>query len=136
MSSIQHYFGNAVGVVDFVPAEGYLLLRWTGQPLTSPEFRALYVHAHNLLLRYQLPGVLADHRAMPAAPAAADRAWLLTTWLPRAVAETEFRRYAVVPTLDPAHRLHTSVVKDEIRRSVTTEFFDEVAPAAAWLRAA
>ena len=136
MPASQHYFSNAVGAVDFVPEDGYLLLRWTGQPMTSPEFRALYVHAHNLLLRYRLRGILADHRAMPAAPDPADRAWLLTTWLPQAVAETEFRRYAVVPTLDPAHRLHTSAVQDEVRRTVTTEFFEEVAPAAAWLRAA
>ena len=136
MSPTQQYFSNAVGSVNFVPADGYLLLRWTGHSMTSPEFRALYVHAHNLLLRHHLRGVLADHRAMPAAPDPADRTWLLHTWLPQAVAETEFRRYAVVPTLDPAHRLHTDVVKDEICRSVTTELFAEVAAAVAWLRAA
>ncbi|MGI4870324.1 MAG: hypothetical protein ACRYFX_03990 [Janthinobacterium lividum] len=94
------------------------------------------MHAYNMLLRYHLRGILADHRAMFAAPDPADYDWLLTTWLPQVVAETEFRRYAVVPALDPAHRLHTSLVRDEVRRSVSTELFAEVAPAIAWLRAA
>lgn len=136
MPALLHYFSNAVGSVEYVPAEGYLLLHWSGAPLTSPEFRALYVHVLNLLRRYPLPGVLADHRAMPATPAPADRTWLLGTWLPQAVAETAFARYAVLPTLDPSHRLHTGEVQTEVRRRVTTEFFEEVAPAVAWLRAA
>lgn len=80
------------------------------------------MHAHNLLLRYHLRGILADHRALLAAPDPADHAWLLTTGLPQVVAETWFRHYAVVPALDPAHRLHTSLVRDEVRRSITTEF--------------
>lgn len=125
MAALLHYFANVVGSVAYVPEDGYLLLHWPGVPMTGPEFRALYVHTHNLLLRNHLRGILADHRA-----------WLLATWLPQAVAETEFSRYAVLPTLDPSHRLHTGAVKEEIRRTVTTEFFEEVALAAAWLRAA
>lgn len=136
MSSTQYYFSNAVGSVDYVPDDGYLYLHWSGAPMTGPEFRALYIHAHNLLRRYPLRGILADHRTMPAAPAAADRDWLLTTWLPAVLADTHFERYAVVPTLEPAHRLHTPAVAEQLRRMVTTAFFEDLPPAAEWLRAA
>lgn len=136
MPSTHHYFANAVGSVDYVPEDGYLSLHWSGAPMTGPEFRALYVHAHNLLRRYPLLGILADHRAMPAAPAAADRDWLLTTWLPAVLEDTQLTRYAVVPTLEPAHRLHTPAVAEQLRQAITTAFFEETPPAAKWLRAA
>ncbi|UOQ98781.1 hypothetical protein MUN81_04640 [Hymenobacter sp. 5317J-9] len=134
MLPTQNYFFNAVGSVDFSPEDGYLHLHWSGAPMTSPEFRALYVHAHNLLRRFQLRGILADHSAMPAAPDPADRDWLLNTWLPSVIEDTNFERYAVVPTLSPEHRLHTPDVAKQLRRLVKTAFFEEVPPAAAWLR--
>ena len=134
MPATQHYFSNAVGSVDFSPEYGYLYLHWSGAPMTGPEFRALYVHAHNLLRRYPLRGLLADHRAMPAAPDPADREWLLTTWLPAVLADTAFERYAVVRTPDPEQRLHTPAVAEQLRRLVTTAFFEEIPTAAEWLR--
>lgn len=134
MLPIQNYFSNAVGSVDFSPEDGYLHLHWSGEPMTSPEFRALYVHAHNLLRRYHLRGILADHRAMPAAPDPADREWLLATWLPAVLEDTTFERYAVVPTLAPEHRLHTPAVAEQLRRVVTTAFFAGIPSAADWLR--
>jgi NhaA family Na+:H+ antiporter len=136
MPPTHHYFANAVGSVDYVPEDRYLYLHWSGAPLTGLEFRALYVHAHNLLRRYPLLGILADHRAMPAAPAAADRDWLLTTWLPAVIDDTRLERYAVVPALAPEHRLHTPAVAEQLRRVVTTAFFEEIPPAADWLRVA
>ncbi|AWM31399.1 hypothetical protein [Hymenobacter nivis] len=135
MSPTHHYFSNAVGSVDYVPADGYLYLHWSGVPMTGPEFRALYIHAHNLLRRYPLRGILADHRAMPAAPAPADRDWLLNTWLPAVLADTHFARYAVVPTLEPAHRLHTPAVAKQLQRAITAAFFEDIPPAVDWLLA-
>ena len=52
-------------------AYGYL--HCSVAPMSSAELQALYVHAANLLQRYPLTGILADHRAMPAAPTATDR---------------------------------------------------------------
>lgn len=135
MSPTQHYFSNAVGSVDFSPDDSYLRLHWSGMPMTGPEFRALYIHAHNLLRRYPLQGILADHRAMPVAPTDADRDWLLTTWLPAVIEDTSLARYAVVPTLEPAHRLHTPAVAEQLRCTITTAFFEEILPAIDWLRA-
>jgi hypothetical protein len=135
MSPTQHYFSNAIGSVDFVPADGFVYLHWSGAPMTSVEFRALYVHAHNLLRRHQLTGMLADHQAMPAAPDPADREWLLNEWLPAVLEDTRFARYAVLPTLDPSHRLHTPAVAHKVRRIVDTAFFDDLELAADWLRA-
>ncbi|MDQ2770939.1 MAG: hypothetical protein M3Y54_10620 [Bacteroidota bacterium] len=135
MEPTLHYFSNAVGSVDFVPANGYVYLHWSGAPMSGPEFRALYVHAHNLLRRFELNGILADHRAMPAAPAPADREWLLHEWLPAAMADTAFARYAVLPTLAPEHRLHTPAVAKQLHRVLTTKFFETLDDAAAWLRA-
>lgn len=134
MLSTHYYFSNAVGSVDYVPDHSYLYLHWSGAPMTGPEFRALYVHAHNLLRRYPLRGILADHRAMPAAPAAADRDWLLTIWLPAVLEDTSLARYAVVPTLEPAHRLHTPAVAEQLCRVLTAAFFEELPPAIDWLR--
>jgi len=83
-----------------------------------------------------LRGILADHRAMPNAPAAVDRDWLLTHWLPVTLEDTKLSRYAVVPSLEPAHRLHTPAVAEQLRQAITTAFFEEVPPAVDWLRAA
>ncbi|MDQ2771490.1 MAG: hypothetical protein M3Y54_13455 [Bacteroidota bacterium] len=134
MSPTQHYFSNAVGSVDFAQAGGYIYLHWSGASLTSPEFRALYIHAHNLLRRHELTGILADHQAMPAAPDPADRDWLLQEWLPAVLEDTNFVRYAVLPTLEPEHRLHTPAMAKQLRRVVTTAFFDDLDEAANWLR--
>ena len=134
MLPTQNYFSNAVGSVDFSPEDGYLHLHWSGAPMTSSEFRALYVHAHNLLRRYHLRGLLADHRAMPTAPDPADREWLLTTWLPTVLEDTTFEYYAVVPTLAPEHRLRTPAMAEQLRRLVTTTFFAEIPSATEWLR--
>jgi len=136
MLPTYHYFANAVGSLDYVPDAGYLYLHWSGVPLTGPEFRALYVHAHNLLRRYHLHGILADHRAMPTAPATPDRDWLLNTWLPAVLADTDLTHYAAVPTPDPARRLHTPAVAEQLRRMVATALFEEITPAIDWLRAA
>ena len=131
----HYYFSNAVGSVDYVP-DAYVYLHWSGAPLSSLEFRALYVHARNLLLRHRLPGILADHHAMPQAPSEADRTWLLQKWLPQAVAETPFVRYAVVPTPDPVNRLHTEAVIDALRKHVTVALFDDLETAVAWMATA
>jgi NhaA family Na+:H+ antiporter len=133
MHHTHRYFFNAVGSVDYVPDDSYLYLHWSGEPMTGPEFRALYVHAHNLLRRYPLRGFLADHRAMPAAPAAADRDWLLTTWLPAVVEDTNLAHYAAVPNPNPAHRLHTPAVAEQLRQLLNAAIFEEVSPAIDWL---
>jgi len=134
MVATRQYFSNAAGSVDFVPG-AYVYLHWSGEPMTGPEFRALYIHARNLLLRHELHAILADHRAMPAAPTDADREWLLTEWLPQTVAQTSYDCCAVLQTLDPAHRLHTDPVVRDLRRYVTAALFDDLEEAAAWLGA-
>ncbi|GAB2796703.1 NhaA family Na+:H+ antiporter [Hymenobacter luteus] len=135
MVPTRFYFSNAVGAVDYVPRT-YVYLHWTGAPLTSVEFRALYVHVRNLLRRHQLKAILADHQAMPEAPDEADRAWLLEQWLPETIAETSLARYAALPTPDPGHRLHTETVLDGLRRHLHVAVFDDLDQASAWLREA
>ncbi|MBF9221249.1 hypothetical protein [Hymenobacter ruricola] len=135
MSQSLHYFSNAVGSVDFVPRE-YVALHWTGAPLSSLEFRALYVHARNLLRRHRLKGILADHHAMPEAPTPDDREWLLREWLPQTLEETPFTHYAVIPMPDPANRLHTDAVLQDLRQLVTVGVFDDVDQARNWMQAA
>ncbi|SHL96507.1 hypothetical protein SAMN02746009_03712 [Hymenobacter psychrotolerans DSM 18569] len=56
----RFYFPNAVGLIDHVPRT-HVYLHWTGAPVSSVEFRALYVHICNLLQRHQLKAILADH---------------------------------------------------------------------------
>lgn len=58
MNIFRYYFANSVGSVDYVPAAGYLSLRWSGAPLGSADFRALYVPAHNRLGRHRRAGLL------------------------------------------------------------------------------
>ncbi|MBF9239444.1 hypothetical protein I2I05_18775 [Hymenobacter sp. BT683] len=135
MVPTRFYFSNAVGAVDFVP-QAYVYLHWTGAPLTSPEFRALYVHVRNLLQRHKLKAILADHHAMPEAPDEADRLWLLDQWLPQTLAETALARYAALPTPDPGHRLHTETVLDGLRRRLQVAVFDDLDQASAWLQEA
>ncbi|GAB3829641.1 hypothetical protein [Hymenobacter jeollabukensis] len=135
MPTTHTYFANALGAVLYVP-DAYLTLRWTDQPLSSHEWRALYVHARNLLERAGLRGVLADHRAATAPPTAADQQWLLTRWLPDVATRTGLVRYAALPAPNPSHRLHTGPVVHDLRRFLTVGLFDDPAPAADWLRAA
>ncbi len=133
MLSTQHYFSNAVGSVLFVPGT-FVYLHFSGEPMTSIELRALYVHAANLLARHSLGGILADHRAMPAAFSADDRDWLLTRWLPQTVgAPPPPVFYAVLPNPHPARRLHTDDVLQSLRRHVTVGVFEDLEQAAAWL---
>ncbi|WP_426060783.1 hypothetical protein [Hymenobacter sp. B1770] len=134
MQPTRHYFSNAVGSVDFVP-DAYVYLHWSGAPLSSIEFRGLYTHARNLLKRYRLTAILADHRDMPEAPADTDRKWLLSEWLPETVAQTGFTRYAVIPT-DAPRRLHTSGVVRDLARYVNVSVFDDLNQAAAWISSA
>lgn len=135
MFSTHHYFSNALGSVQYV-ADAYVLLRWARQPLSSPEWRALYIHTRNLLAREGLSALLVDHRAVPAAPTAADQQWLLTRWLPDVAARTGVARYAALPAPDPICRLHTEAVVGDLRRYLTVALFDDPVQAEAWLRAA
>ena len=135
MVPTRFYFSNAVGSVDFVP-RSYVYLHWSGVPLTSVEFRALYVHVRNLLERHKLQAILADHHAMPAAPEEADKTWLLQQWLPATVAATALTRYAVLPTPEPGHRLHTETVLEGLRRQLQVGIFDDLQAASSWLTAA
>lgn len=135
MLPTHHYFSNALGSVQYV-ADAYVLLRWNSQPLSSPEWRALYVHTRNLLEREGLRALLVDHRAVPAPPAAADQQWLLTRWLPDVATRTGVARYAALAAADPVCRLHTESVVYDLRRYLTVALFDEPDPAAAWLTAA
>ena len=114
----------------------YVYLHWSGAPLTSGEFRALYVHARNLLERHKLQAIIADHHAMPAAPDEADREWLINEWLPETIASTSLARYAALPTPDPNRRLHTETVLDGLRRHLQVAVFDDLEQASAWLGAA
>lgn len=127
------YFSNAVGAVLFVP-NSFVYLHWTGAPLHSLELRALYAHARNLLLRYDLRRILADHRAMPAAFDDADRDWLLTEWFPHTAEEIPRVRYAALPSPDPQRRLHTDAVVAAMRPYAAVALFDDSAAATAWLR--
>ena len=129
---IQHYFSNAAGAVLYVPGS-FVYLHWTGEPLNSVELRALYVHARNLLLRYDLRRILADHRAMPAAFSPADRDWLLTDWFRHTTEDIPRVRYAALPSPDPQRRLHTDDVVQALRRHAEVALFDDVTAATAWL---
>ena len=135
MLAARHYFSNALGSIDYVP-DAYVSLHWSGQPLNSLELRALYVHARNLLERANLSCLLADHRAMSAAPAPADQEWLLTNWLPATVATTHNMRYAVLPAQEPSHRLHTAPTVDKLRHYVSVALFDDLNRATTWLQTA
>ena len=128
----KHYFSNAVGSVLYVPGS-FVYLHWTGEPLRGAELRALYIHARNLLLRYDLRRILADHRAMPAAFDPADRDWLLTDWFPHTTEQVPHVRYAALPSPDPQRRLHTDEVVAVLRRHAQVELFDDIAPATTWL---
>ncbi|AHJ95507.1 Na+/H+ antiporter NhaA [Hymenobacter swuensis] len=134
LEDTKHYFSNAVGSVLYVPGS-FVYLHWTGEPVSSTELRALYVHARNLLLRYNLRRILADHRAMPAAFEAADRTWLLTDWFPHTTEEVPRVRYAALPSSDPQRRLHTDDVVQALRRYAQVALFDDIAAATAWLEA-
>lgn len=134
MTQPQHYFSNAVGSVLYVP-NAFVYLHWSGERLESIELRALYAHARNLLERYQIHGILADHRAMPAAFATADREWLLHEWMPHTKEVAEPVRYAVLPHPDPARRLHTEPMLLDLSRYATVRCFTDLEAAAAWLTA-
>lgn len=134
MSTPRHYFSNGLGTVEYLP-DAYAHLRWSDQALSSPEWRALYVHVRNLLVRKALPGLLVDHRRAAAAPTTADQHWLLSQWLPDLVAHTPVARYAALPAADPACRLHTEAVVLDLRRYLTVALFDEPGPALSWLAA-
>lgn len=134
MLSTQLYFSNAVGSVLFVPGT-FVYLHFSGEPMTGPELRALYVHAANLLARHGLTGILADHRAMPAAIAAPDREWLLTRWLPGTMPlPPPSVRYAVLPSPNPARRLHTEDVLRDLGHYMKVAVFENLDSAAAWLQ--
>lgn len=134
LEDTKHYFSNAVGSVLYVPGS-FVYLHWTGAPMGSAELRALYVHARNLLLRYELHRILADHRAMPAAFSAADRDWLLTDWFPHTTEQLPRVRYAALPSPELHRRLHTDAVVLLLRRYAEVSLFDDISLASTWLRA-
>ena len=134
MLPTQLYFSNAVGSVLFVP-ESFVYLHFSGEPMSSAALRALYVHAANLLARHSLTGILADHRAMPTAFAAADREWLLTEWLPHAVPPPPPTiRYAVLPNSSPIRRLHTDEVLRDLEQYLIVRVCEDLEGAASWLK--
>ncbi|QDA60211.1 hypothetical protein [Hymenobacter jejuensis] len=104
--------------------------------MNSSELRALYIHTRNLMEHQHLCCLLADHRAMLAALDSADQEWLLTQWVPETVSRTCYTHYAVLPALEPAHRLHTDPVVHDLRRRLSVALFENPDQAVRWLQTA
>ena len=127
------YFHNALGRVELVP-DAYVRITWQDAPMDSVALRAVYEHTLHLLLRTGLTRVLSDHARM--APfLAADREWMLRSWVPRAVAEAGYRRCAIVESTQVFNRLGTRHLAMELGPgTLTVAYFDEAPAADGWLR--
>ena len=114
--------------------DAYVRIAWQDAPMDSGALRAVYEHALHLLIRSGLTKILPDHGQM--APfQAADRDWMLRTWVPRAVAEAGYRHCAIVESKQVFNRLGTRHLVMELGTStLAVAYFDEAAAADAWLR--
>lgn len=129
------YFHNALGRVLLHASAGYVRIEWQAAPMTSLELRAVYEHTLSLLRREGLTRVLTDHRDMPPYTAA-DRDWLTTQWVPRAVAEVGYRRCAIVQAHAVFNHLATKQMVQELSSGpLEIQYFAEAEPAMAWLLA-
>ena len=129
------YFHNALGRVLLHAGAGYVRIEWQAAPMASQELRAVYEHTLHLLRREGLTRVLTDHRHM-LPYTAADRDWLTTQWVPRAVTEAGYRRCAIVQAHAVLNQLATKHMVQELSSApLELQHFAEPEPAMAWLLA-
>lgn len=94
-----------------VYADGDLAcLSWLPGPRELADFQAAMNALLVLLRRLGSGKALVDQRAMTALTPA-EQQWVLTYWLPRAVAQGHYRYAAVLPAADAAARQATAQVR-------------------------
>lgn len=126
-------FHNSQAQVEWL-ADSYIHVRWTGQPMNSAEFRAVFRYIKALLVITQASLVLTDHREM-LPPSPADVAWLMHEWTPAVVRETNYSHRAVIVAHNSQTRAEMAKVTNcDASAALTAQFFTEVEPAVRWLR--
>lgn len=126
-------FHNSQARVEWL-ADSYIYVRWTGEPMNSAEFRAVFRYLQALLVITQASLVLTDHREM-LPPSAADVAWLMHEWTPAVVRETNYSHRAIIMAHNNLTRAAMAKVTNcDASAALTAEFFMEVEPAVRWLR--
>ncbi|MBC6611841.1 hypothetical protein H8B15_12975 [Hymenobacter sp. BT507] len=126
-------FQNSQAQVEWL-ADSYIHVRWTGQPMNSAEFRAVFRYIQALLIITQASLVLTDHREM-LPPSPADVTWLMHDWTPTVVRETNYSHRAIIPARNSQTRAAIAkVTACDASAALTAQFFTEVEPAVRWLR--
>lgn len=126
------YFENAVGRVE-EDQLGFVRLRYNAGRRDEAAYRGLLQHTLRLLARQRHGRMLVDQRQMePFSPQ--EQQWLLGEWLPLAIAEGGYRYGAVVQATNVFARLAMNTTAAHPNaRALTYRYFDEEAPAVAWL---
>ena len=126
------YFENLAGRVWEEPL-GYLRLEYRAGPREETQFRALLTHVLRALVRQGEGKLLVDQRKM-APYSDAERTWLVSEWLPRAVREARYRYGAVLLAEDVFARVSMTRLALAARDlSNTYKTFETEAAALDWL---
>jgi hypothetical protein len=126
------FFQNPVGKLYYQPA-GYVRLAWAAGRQPVEAIQAFYEQVLALLKSSGVRRVLSDHGQRAPLPLAAQE-WLTTSWIPRAIQETQTHHCAIVEGADPLHRLSTQSVVSTSPAGFQFKRFDNFAAADAWLR--
>ena len=120
-----------------VYADGeFACLTWRPSLRALPDFQAAMDALLVLLRRLGTGKALVNQRCM-APLTAAEQAWVLTHWLPRAVAQGHYRYAAVLPAADERARRATERVRADAAHHPgfpRYEDFTDEAQARQWLR--
>ena len=125
------YFQNDIARIAYVPA-GYVRLAWEAAPADDEALRAIYEQLLLALAHFATTDLLGVHGQRQPLPAAVQ-AWLISSWIPRAVALVGYGRYAIVEAATPAVRHATRTVVDGLSRHIDFQYFDTEADAHGWL---
>lgn len=127
------YFENAVGRILEHP-DGYAWVLYKDAPRTITEFRALLTHLGQLLLRRRWSRILVDmHLIQPLSEL--EKQFLIAEWYSRIIARPEKVCVAYVAARDAIARLSIHQIQAEARKENTSDAFQTLPEAQAYLLA-
>ena len=131
MNAYTQYFRNPAAEITYWPA-GYLRTDWRSMAAEPAELRAIYEHVLRAMQRYEVSALLFVHGQAEPIPAAVQ-AWLSADWIPRAIAQADYQRCAIVETGTRPDAQDARAIGRQVSGTLEYAFFGDATAATAWL---
>ncbi|MDB5234787.1 MAG: hypothetical protein JWR44_1780 [Hymenobacter sp.] len=131
MSPTLLYYRNPLGSISY-NSLGFVVLKWSAAPITTPELHSLYSHTIQALRHHHTCKLLTNQVERQPLPIEAQQ-WIVEQWIPQAIAECAYSHCAIVECEQEANRAATRAIGSRVAGSLQFRYFPTPDAAQEWL---